>query len=125
MGTGSLSPLLITYYTQADNDTEFDTSAPSDGARDQTLSKITKLLANAPEPSNRYMSADETDQAIIDLVVRLADTRARSNPAIFQRIWDQHIGRVEELEHNHNSTIDQVDALSTTPDSDPDLYPIS
>ena len=45
---GSLSPLLITHYTQADTDTELDTRAPSDRARDQTLLKITKLLANAP-----------------------------------------------------------------------------
>jgi hypothetical protein len=123
VGTGSLSPLLTTHYTQADNDTELDTRAPSDRTRDQTLRKITKLLANAPEPSSRYMSADETDKAIIDLVVHLADMRARSDPAIFQRIWDQHVGRVEELEHNYNSTIDQVDAPSTTPN--PDLHPIS
>jgi len=69
------------------------------------------------------MSADETDKAIVDLVVRLADTRVRSDPAIFQRIWDQHIGRIDELEHSHNSTIDQVEAPLTTPD--PDLHPIS
>jgi hypothetical protein len=115
--------LLTTRPTQADNDTELDTRAPSDRARDQTLRKITKFLASAPEPSNRYLSADETDKAIIDLVVRLADTRARRDPAIFQRIWDQHIGRIDELEHNHNSTIHQVDALYTTPD--PDLHSIS
>ena len=94
------------YYTQADNDTELDTHVLSNRARDQTLRKITKLLVNAPEPSNRHMSADETDKAIIDLVVRLADTRARSDPATFQQIWDQHIGRIDELEHSHNSAID-------------------
>jgi hypothetical protein len=123
MGMASLSPLLTTHYTQANNDAELDTRAPSDSARGQTLRTITKLLANAPEPSNPYMSADETDKAIIDLVVRLADIRARSDPAIFQRIWDQHIGRVEELEHSHDGAIDRADALSTT--LDPGLHPIS
>jgi hypothetical protein len=50
------------------------------------------------------MSADETDKAIVDIVVRLADARARSDPDIFQRLWDQHVGRVDELEDNRRKT---------------------
>jgi hypothetical protein len=62
------------------------------------------------------MSADETDQAIVDLVVRLADTRARSNPDIFQRLWDQHVGRVDELENSRHA-LGQAEDLMRTPDA--------
>jgi hypothetical protein len=87
---------------------------PHDRAREQTLRKISKLIANAPEPSRRYMSADETDQAIVDIVVRLADTRARSDPSIFQRLWDQHVGRVAELENSHHALDKAGDLVRTS-----------
>jgi hypothetical protein len=57
------------------------------------------------------MSADETDTAIVELIVRLADTRARSDPDIFQQLWDQHIGRVDELEGSHQHGFDQAEAV--------------
>ena len=49
------------------------------------------------------MSADETDKAIFDLVVQVADIRARSDPVNFGQAWDQHIGRLKEIEDAHNS----------------------
>lgn len=89
-------------------------------AREQTLGRLSKLLTDAPEPRQRYLSADETDEAIVDLVVRLADTRARSDPDTFQRLWDQHIGRVDEWENRHEglnvtATVSQPSNLSNEP----------
>jgi len=77
---------------QADNDTEIDTGSPHGPGR------------NIPDSSYHSLSADETDQAIVDLVARLANIKARSDPAVFQQLWDQHVGRVEELEHSRSDT---------------------
>src|SRR5256885_17070177 len=111
-------------------DTELDTRTPVDRAREQTLRRINKLITTAQEPNNRLMSADETDKAIFDLVVRLANIRESSDPEIFQQLWDQHIGRIDELDNNRNrieldegiasapvaatSNNEQVDSVSRT-----------
>ena len=105
---------------QADADTELDVRTHHDRVKDQTLHKINKLIASAPEPSHRYMSADETDKAIFDLFIRLSDIRARSEPEVFHRMWDQHIGRLDETE-NHPSN-GQADLLARTTDTGMDYY---
>jgi hypothetical protein len=113
--THALMKLTWDSHVQADNDTEVDIRPPHDRARGPpTLRKLAKLISDVPEPRRRDMSADETDQAIVDLVVRLADARARSDPEIFQRLWDQHVGRLDELETCHN-VLDRPDAVARTP----------
>src|SRR4051794_41079931 len=92
---------------------------------------MNKLTTNTQEPSKRLMSADEIDKAIFDLVVRLADIRESSDPETFQQLWDQHVGRVDELDDNRNrieldevigspfatdtSKNEQVDSVNGTP----------
>ena len=109
-----ISTRLTSPHVQADNDTEHETRTPVDRAREETRRRINKLIASAPEPSHHRMSAHETDTAVIDLVVRLADIRALSDPDAFQRVWDQHIGRLNELENGHDGG-DQAEVPERTP----------
>lgn len=108
---------------EADNDTELDIGARTfERARLQTLDKIDEnRFASTPLSSvlreRRYMTAEETDEAIIKLVELLADTRANSKPDVFGRLWDQHLARLDELETAPSPTTalqGVVSAASTT-----------
>ncbi|EXJ82392.1 hypothetical protein A1O3_06205 [Capronia epimyces CBS 606.96] len=57
-----------------------------------------RVSSRMPPATNRVMTADETEEGIVDLVVRLSQIRARSDPRIFAALWEQHIMRVEEFD---------------------------
>ncbi len=44
------------------------------------------------------MSVDQTEEAIVDLITRLAEIRQNSNPKTFEQLWQAHIMRADELE---------------------------
>lgn len=51
----------------------------------------------ALEPGT-YLSSQQTEDEIIDLISRLHHLRLASHPDVFERLWAAHIGRVEEIE---------------------------
>ncbi|OAP54639.1 hypothetical protein AYL99_11087 [Fonsecaea erecta] len=61
---------------------------------DNLAAQIARLVPH-PQPN---MSAERTEEAIVDLIGRLAEIRAHSDPRTFQELWQMHIMRVEELD---------------------------
>ncbi|KAJ9614000.1 hypothetical protein H2200_002136 [Cladophialophora chaetospira] len=75
--------------------------SPHTRARATATKKIeslaAKLAKRLPTPKSR-MSVDQTEEAIIDLIVRLAEVRENSDPKAFAELWEMHILRVDEVE---------------------------
>ena len=65
----------------------------------KVLGKLSQIADKhpAPDPSG-FLSFQQTEDEIINLIGRLHDLRLASSPDIFERLWAAHIGRVEELE---------------------------
>ncbi|ETI20477.1 hypothetical protein G647_08514 [Cladophialophora carrionii CBS 160.54] len=74
--------------------------SPHSRARATAMKKIEDLSAEVARrlPAPSRMNADQTEEAIIDLITRSATIRANSDPKIFEELWQAHIMRVEELE---------------------------
>lgn len=51
----------------------------------------------APEPGH-FLTFQQTEKEIMNLIERLHDLRLSSKPDIFERLWLAHIGRIEEIE---------------------------
>lgn len=51
----------------------------------------------APEPG-QFLTFQQTEKEIMNLIERLHDLRLSSKPEIFERLWLAHIGRIEEIE---------------------------
>lgn len=66
------------------------------------------------DPS-QYLSAGATSSAIDELVVLLSEIRAQSHPDVFQRTWDERIGRLEELEQTSGSQGRVQDGVNNEP----------
>jgi hypothetical protein len=81
-------------------DSEAGTSpAPIRRARAKVLGNLNKIAERLPSPSDDgFMTFQETEDEIVHLVERLHDIRQSSRPEIFERLWQAHIGRVEEIE---------------------------
>ena len=63
------------------------------------MAKLNKLHDRLPSPGpDKFLSFQQTESEIINLIGRLHDLRLASNPDIFERLWSAHIGRVEEIE---------------------------
>ncbi|KIX05097.1 uncharacterized protein Z518_05969 [Rhinocladiella mackenziei CBS 650.93] len=74
--------------------------SPHSQARTSATEKIEALqdkweMAMAPISE---MTADETEEAILNLITKLSQIRAKSRPEIFERLWVQHIMRQEEID---------------------------
>ena len=68
-------------------------------ARKKAKSKLGKLTDRLPSPAaGEFLTFQQTEDEIIDLIERLHDLRLASNPDVFERLWAAHIGRVEEIE---------------------------
>lgn len=79
------------------------------------LNKIADKLP-APEPG-MFLTSQQTEEEIMNLLERLHDLRLASNPDVFERLWTAHIARVEEIEapvetHGVTGRRPQVDELN-------------
>ncbi|EXJ54430.1 hypothetical protein A1O7_09769 [Cladophialophora yegresii CBS 114405] len=89
---------------------------PHSRARATATKKVEDLSAEVARrlPAPSRMNADQTEEAIIDLVTRLATIRANSDPKAFEELWQAHIMRLEELEEEGadgaelNSTVENL-----------------
>lgn len=89
-----------------DDHTPFETDSeagnpipPSEIARAQVIGKLDKIADKLPTPGpEKFLSFQQTEDEIINLIGRLHDLRLASDPNIFERLWAAHIGRVEEVE---------------------------
>jgi hypothetical protein len=92
-------------------DIDSENPSPHSRAEATAMKKVEDLSAEVarrlPATSTR-MSADQTEEAIIDLITRLAEIRARSNPEVFEELWTAHIMRVEELEGEGSNENEQI-----------------
>ena len=73
--------------------------APSERAQAETMERLNKAAEKLPAPQpNQFLTFQETEEEIINIIGRLHDLRLNSKPAIFERLWLAHIGRIEEIE---------------------------
>ncbi|KAK5070634.1 hypothetical protein LTR64_000308 [Lithohypha guttulata] len=61
------------------------------------------------------MTAGQTEEAILNIIVDLHETRANSHPGIFARLFQQHLARLEEIEYIDELGPGVVGASSTAP----------
>ena len=50
-----------------------------------------KVANNFPVPIPQRMNADQVDEALVELIGRLADIRASSDPHVFEELWQEKI----------------------------------
>lgn len=73
--------------------------APSRKARAKTAAKLDKLAEKLPTPElGQFLTFQQTEKEIMNLIERLHDLRLSSKPDVFERLWLAHIGRIEEIE---------------------------
>lgn len=101
---------ILTFLSQADiddnntpsgidSDAAGTTMAPSRQARAKTVEKLNKVADKLPAPEpGQFLTFQQTEGEIINLIERLHDLRLASKPDIFERLWLAHIGRIEEIE---------------------------
>ena len=109
---------------QGDNDTEVDLQLPKEKSvvprgrgrppkaipkmrfedkQKQVLDRIEQEIeeSNAKgsrKQQQRVMTADQTDEAVYDLIARLHDIRCQSQPDSFARSWETYLARLDEIE---------------------------
>ena len=106
-----------------DNDTELDVQLPREKSfvprgrgrppkaapkvrfeekQKQTLNRIEQAIDSSKNNSARrqrhYMTAEQTDQAVCELISRLHEIRCQSNLDTFASSWETHLARLEEIE---------------------------
>ena len=82
--------------------------------RTQTLEKDEKMLEKAPEPGcHHIMNAKQTEDGIFRLIETLHDIRANSDPRLFARLWEQHVGRLEEIDGAVNANLIDADSAKS------------
>ncbi|EXJ61199.1 uncharacterized protein A1O5_11991 [Cladophialophora psammophila CBS 110553] len=93
----------------ADGDTRSSSPAAAFHARARAratrkLEKLASQIAQrVPAHSSQKMSPECTEDAIIELIARLAEIRANSDPRAFEELWRVHIMRVEELDRGQGT----------------------
>lgn len=70
--------------------------------------------------AGKFLTFQQTENEIINIVGRLHDLRLASNPDIFERLWAAHIGRVEEVE----ASIREGDIIPIGEDMDEEGKPL-
>ncbi|KIW58983.1 hypothetical protein PV05_03471 [Exophiala xenobiotica] len=89
------------YQDLSDSQTPSSPPASSlDRARARSQQKITNLQARMAEvtPTDQKMTYAETERGLVDLIVALSKLRARSDPHIFESLWQEKIMRIDEVE---------------------------
>ena len=85
-----------------------------------------RLLADT---TPHQMTATETDSALLELIVRLSQIRARSDPKTFEELWFAHIMRVEEFDdaqqQQQQQEAEDEQAAAVPPQHSPDPVPSS
>ncbi|KIW93136.1 uncharacterized protein Z519_05741 [Cladophialophora bantiana CBS 173.52] len=95
------------YMADADTRSSSPAAAFHARARARASRKLEKLASQitqrVPAHSNQRMSPECTEDAIIELIARLAKIRADSDPQAFEELWRVHIMRVEELDRGQGT----------------------
>ena len=77
-------------------------ATPHARARATATKKVETLAAQVARRFGahyqRKMTAAQTEEALVDLIVRLSDIRANSDPKVFEELWQANIMRVDELD---------------------------
>ena len=110
---------------QGDNDTEVDLQLPREKSmvprgrgrppkavpkerfedkQKQVLHRIEQKIEasdakGSREHQHHVMTADQTDEAVYDLIGRLHDIRCQSQPDSFARSWETYLSRLDEIEN--------------------------
>ncbi|KIX96628.1 uncharacterized protein Z520_07894 [Fonsecaea multimorphosa CBS 102226] len=85
-------------------------------ARARATTKLDNLaaqIARIVPRSKPNMSSEGTEDAIIDLIARLAEIRANSDPRTFEELWQTHVIRVEELDNGQATHDDEPEESNT------------
>lgn len=96
-------------------------------ARVITAQKLEGLATQVADRIPAYepqMDHQQIDEALIDLVARLATIRANSDPRVFSELWESHIMRVEELDEEEEAEY-RTSEKSDSPTADRDPKPVS
>jgi hypothetical protein len=73
--------------------------APPKSGRAKTTEKLHKLQSKLPASApGTLLTAEQTEDAVLDIIERLENLRIASHPDVFERVWLAHIGRTEEIE---------------------------
>jgi hypothetical protein len=101
-------------------DIDTDTASNHARARATATRKVESLAAEVTRgvaaSRQRRWTADETDEALVDLITCLATIRAHSEPQVFAQLWETHIMRVDELEDEITAEAEaQAAAAAATP----------
>lgn len=68
-------------------------------ARKKAKAKVSELTDRLPSPApGEFLTFQQSEDEIIDLIGRLHHLRLASDPDVFERLWAAHIGRAEEIE---------------------------
>ncbi|KEF55014.1 uncharacterized protein A1O9_08667 [Exophiala aquamarina CBS 119918] len=60
-------------------------------------------LSHETQGRRKMLTMRQADDAILDLIDRLAEIRAHTNPRVFEECWDRRIGRLKELDSFFNT----------------------
>lgn len=59
---------------------------------------LSARLSHETQGRRKMLTTRQADDAILDLIERLAEIRAHTDPRVFEDLWERRIGRVEELD---------------------------
>ncbi|OAL36746.1 hypothetical protein AYO20_04078 [Fonsecaea nubica] len=94
------------YLADADTHSSSLPTTAYERARARATAKLDKLaahIARMAPPAAQRMDSDHTEEAIMDLIVRLVEIRANSDPHTFEELWQTHVMRVEELDDDQGT----------------------
>lgn len=60
---------------------------------------LSATLSDETQAPRKMLTARQADDAIVDLIERVAAIRADTDPRVFEELWERRIGRLEELDH--------------------------
>jgi hypothetical protein len=84
------------------------------------------MSPDSTNSSRHLWTFDETNEAIVDLIVRVAAVRDRSDPATFAQLWFEHMLRTDEEDDRANEpetetdSDDVMETIETPGDDDED-----
>ena len=91
-------------------------ASPHARARAVASKKVETLAAQVARrigPTvQRKWQAEQTEDALVELIARLSDIRANSDPKVFEELWQANIMRVEELEEEGTTEEAEATGLS-------------
>ncbi|KAI1612982.1 hypothetical protein EDD36DRAFT_252180 [Exophiala viscosa] len=117
LGRPSAPPPPVTDIEEEIYHTASTSHAAFERARAEASRKLTALWDKLPETdtSNRQYTYDETDKAILELILRLHEVRGHSDPRIFTSLWEERIMRINELEDITPTDDNNAQAQSASP----------